>query len=80
MVSETLVESSEVDVASVHILHDQSWSLGHWVSDHVVQIDDVHAAAESLQDLDFPSNLGLLDCKKQKHVVETNKKSKTYLA
>jgi len=59
-VSETLVESPEVNITRVHILHDERWSFCHRVSDHVQQIDDVHSVFESLENLDLPPDLGLL--------------------
>ena len=61
VVSEALVQSSEVNISGVYILHDQSWGLGHWVSHHVDQIDDIHSASKCLQYFDLPSNLGLLN-------------------
>lgn len=35
VICEALVKSSEVNVTSINILHDQSWGLGHWVSYHI---------------------------------------------
>jgi len=60
-VREALVQSPEVDVTCVNVLHDQGRRLGHWVSDHVDEVDDVDSSSEGLQDLDFSSDLGLLD-------------------
>ena len=60
-VSEALVESSEVNVTSVHILHDKSGCLSHRISHYIYQIDDVCAALQSLEDLDFSSDLGLFN-------------------
>lgn len=60
-VSEALVESSEVHIASVNVLHDKSWRLGHWVPNHVDKVDNVDSASEGLQNLYFSSDLGFLD-------------------
>lgn len=60
-ISKALVQRPEVNIAGVDVLHYQSWCLSHWVPDDVNEVDDVHTASESLKDLDFSSNLGLLD-------------------
>lgn len=59
-VSEGLVESSEVHIASIHILHDQSGSLSHGIAHNVNQVHDVHSILQSLKDLNLSSNLSLL--------------------
>ena len=61
IVSEALVECPEVDITSVNVLHDESWCLSHWVSDDINEIDDIHSTLQSLEDLDFSSNLSLLN-------------------
>jgi len=60
-ISEALVESAEINVAGVHILHDERGCLGHGVAHHVDEIDDVDAALKGLEDLDLTADLGLLD-------------------
>lgn len=60
-VGKLLVKRSEVNVASLNVLHDQCGSLGHWVSHDINQIDDVHTVLKGLQNLDFSPDLGLLN-------------------
>lgn len=59
-ICEALVESAEVDIAGVNILHDKRGRFGHWIADDVNQVDDVDTALESLQNFDLTSDLGLL--------------------
>ena len=59
-VGERLVESTEVYITSVYILHDQSRGLSHWVSHDINQVDNVHTSLQGLQDLDLTSDLSLL--------------------
>ena len=61
VVGEAFVEGSEINITSVNVLHDESRSLRHGISNDVDQIDDVDTTSQSLQDLDFSTNLGLLD-------------------
>ena len=61
VVSERLVESPEINIASVDILHDECWSLGHRIADNINQVDDIDATSKSLQNLDFTSDLRLFD-------------------
>lgn len=60
-ISKTLVQGAEINIASVNVLHDQGGGLGHWVSDHVDQVDDVDAVSQSLKNLDFPSDFGFFN-------------------
>ena len=60
-VSKLLVESSKIDVAGVHVLHDQCWRFGHRVTHYVDQIDNVDAVLQGLENLDFTTDFGLLD-------------------
>lgn len=59
VISERLVQGSEVDVASVNVFHDESWSLGHRISDNIDEINDVDSTSERLENFNFTSNLGL---------------------
>lgn len=60
-VGEVLIQSSKVNISGIHVLHDEGRCLCHWVSDNVNQVDNVDSALQSLEDLDFPSDLGFLD-------------------
>ena len=62
-VREGLIQGAEVYIAGVHVLHDQRGCLGHRVTNHVDQVDDVDTTLEGLQDLDLTSDLGLLHYK-----------------
>ena len=59
-ISEALVQSSEVNVSCVDILHDKSGGFSHRVANHINQVDDIDAILQCLQDLDFSSDLSLL--------------------
>ena len=61
IISEAFVQSPEVNIAGVNVLHDQSWSLRHWVSNDVDQVDDIDATSEGLKDFDFSSYFGFFD-------------------
>ena len=58
---ELLVQSSEVHIACVNVLHDQCWCLRHGVTHDINQVDDVDAVLEGLKDLNFTTDLGLFD-------------------
>lgn len=73
-VGEALVQGPEVDVAGVNVLHDERGGLGHGVTDHIDEVDDVDAALEGLQDLDLASDLGLLH-----YTSAIDKAARTYL-
>jgi hypothetical protein len=60
-VGEGLVESPEVHVTGIHVLHDKGGCLGHWVSNYIDEVDNVDGPLQSLEDLDLPPDLGLLD-------------------
>jgi len=60
-ISKTLVQSAEINISSVNVLHDQGGCLGHWVSDYVNQVDDVDAVSQSLKNLDLPSDFGFFN-------------------
>ena len=60
-IRKTFVKCSEIDVACIHILHDKRWSLSHWVSDNINQINDINATSQSLKNLNFSSDFGFLD-------------------
>ena len=61
LVSEGLVQSAEINVTCVDVLHDQSRSLSHRVSNYVHQVDDVDTSPKCLQNFNFSPNLGLFD-------------------
>ena len=61
IISERLVKSSEINITSVNILHDQSRGFCHWISNYINQVDDVNTASESLQNFDFSSDFSFLD-------------------
>ena len=61
IICEAFVEGSEINIASVDVLHDKSRSFSHWVSDNVDQIDNVDATSKSLQNLDLSSYLSFFD-------------------
>jgi len=61
VVCETFVQSSEINIASVDILHDQCWSFSHWISYNIYQINNIYSTFKSLQNLDLSSNLRLFD-------------------
>lgn len=48
VVCERLVESSEINVSCVYVLHDKRWCLSHWVSHDINKIDDVDPTSECL--------------------------------
>jgi len=60
-IGEALIQSSEVYISGVDVLHDKRGSLGHGVPYHVQQIDDVDSVLERLEDLNFPPDLCFLD-------------------
>lgn len=60
-ICEALVESSEIDISSVHVLHDKCGSFRHRVSHYVQQVYDVDSVLQCLEYLDLTSYLGLLD-------------------
>jgi len=55
-ISKTLVQSAEVNIACVNVLHDQCRGFSHGVSDNVDQVYYVYAISQSLEYLDFPSD------------------------
>ena len=57
----TLIESPEVNITGVDVLHYESRCLGHWVSYYINEVNDIHTASKSLQNFDFSSNFSLLD-------------------
>jgi len=57
-ISKTLVQTAEVNIASVNVLHDQGGGFGHGVSDYVDQVYNIYAISQSLENLDFPSDFG----------------------
>ena len=57
---EVLVQSAEIDIASIDIFHDKCGSFGHGIAHYINQIDDVDATLKSLENLDLPSDLCLL--------------------
>ena len=61
IISIGVVKGPEINITSVNVLHDERWGFGHWVSDHIDQIDDVDATSQSLQNFDLSSYLGFFD-------------------
>jgi hypothetical protein len=60
-VSEILVESTEINIASVYMLHDKCGGFSHWISNNIDQVDYVHSIVQGLKNLNLSSDLGLLD-------------------
>lgn len=60
-VSEALIQSPEVNVASIYVLHNESGGLSHRISYYVNQVYNVDASPQSLEDLDLSSDLSLLN-------------------
>ena len=58
---ERFVQSAEIYIASIHVLHDERRCLGHGISNNVHQVDDIDSTSKGLQDLNFSADLGLLD-------------------
>jgi hypothetical protein len=59
IIGEALVQGTEIKITCINIFHDQCWSLCHWVSHDVNQVNDINSTSKSLQDFNFSSNLGL---------------------
>jgi hypothetical protein len=59
IVAQGRIQDLEVDV--VNVLEYQRWRLGMRIAHNVQELDDVGTTTEVLQDLDFTSNLLLLD-------------------
>lgn len=57
VIAETLIQSTEIEVTGVNVLHYECWRLCHWISHDVNKVNNVNSATKSLQDLDLTSDL-----------------------
>lgn len=64
-VRELLIKRPEVNITSIDKLHDEGGSLGHRVTDHVDQVDDVHSVFQCLEDLDFAADFRFFHCSRR---------------
>ena len=60
-VVEALIKLAEISIAGIDELSDNGRGLGKRITDNVNKFDDVDAALQSLEDLNFTTNLVLLD-------------------
>ena len=59
-VIEALVQFTEVSVTCVDELGDDGWCLRQWISYNVDQLNNINTMLQSLQNLDFSSDLVFL--------------------
>ena len=60
-ICEGLIESSEVNITGINVLHNQGRCLSHRVSHNINQVYNVNSTLKCLQNFDFSSDLCLLN-------------------